>query len=519
MDIGEYLKSRGVDSAEAVDSLTYGQILALTRDMEIEKCRDDIEYYVENYCVFEDKDAEELIQPFIMWDAQKEALRSIHEHRRNIILKARQLGFSWLVISYASWVCLMRSGRTAIALSRTEDEAKELVRRLSVEYENMTFLIREYKSDSAKGWPGPTFERQSLQLIVPFPGSQDSVFKAFPSSPGACRSFTADLAIFDEWAYQQWADDIWVSAAPTINRPTGGKFIGLSTNNHGSLFEDMFTNNDNGFNKIFIPWFADPRRNQEWYDETVAMIGVEETKQEYPASIDEALSVAGGLFFPEINSKQHISEMPIKGAVNRYVSIDYGFDMFAAIFYAVDANYHAQAYREIHEPNLNAMQAADTLRDLVGDEKITAYLAPPDLWNRQATTGKSTAIIFEEHGIPLTKVDNSMFNGCMRMKEWLYASEGEQARFTILKGTCNNLYRCMKKILQDKNKPNQYAKQPHELTHSVDSFRYFAVYWTLPPDIIKNGRRKKWTSDMYEDYKNANEADKLRLIEKWGEPE
>ena len=169
MDIGEYLKSRGVDSAEAVDSLTYGQILALTRDMEIEKCRDDIEYYVENYCVFEDKDAEELIQPFIMWDAQKEALRSIHEHRRNIILKARQLGFSWLVISYASWVCLMRSGRTAIALSRTEDEAKELVRRLSVEYENMTFLIREYKSDSAKGWHGPTFERQSLQLIVHFP--------------------------------------------------------------------------------------------------------------------------------------------------------------------------------------------------------------------------------------------------------------------------------------------------------------------------------------------------------------
>ena len=37
MDIGEYLKSRGVDSEEAVDSLTYGQILALTRDMEIEK--------------------------------------------------------------------------------------------------------------------------------------------------------------------------------------------------------------------------------------------------------------------------------------------------------------------------------------------------------------------------------------------------------------------------------------------------------------------------------------------------
>lgn len=518
MNIEEYINRVGMTNEELLN-LSDIELVEFQREYELEKCREDVVYYVKNYCCYEDKDADELIQSFDLWLEQERALESIVDHRRNIILKARQLGISWLVISYASWVLRMRSGRTVIGLSRTEDEAKELVRRLEVEFANMPYLIREHKSTSAIGWKGPTYEKHSLELVIHYPNEPDSVFKAFPSSPGSCRSFTADLVIFDEWAFQQWAEEIWISAAPTINRPTGGKFIGLSTNLHGTLFEEMYTNKENGFNHIFIPWYADPRRDEKWYKETLAMMGEEAMKQEYPATEEEALNVAGGLYFPEVTAETHISDKPLTGNVNRYVSIDYGFDMFAAYFYEVDEHYNAQIYREIHEPNLNAMQASDMLRDLASGENIQLYLAPPDLWNRQASTGKSTANIFEEHGVVLTKVDNSIFNGCMRMKEWLYAPNNGKARLTIRNGTAPNLYRCLKKILADKNKPNQYAKTPHELTHSVDSLRYFCVYWTLPADIYKSSRGKKWTDDMREDYKNANDEYKQYLISKWGEPQ
>lgn len=518
MDIKEYIKRIGETPEHIAETYSDNDLREFTREYEIECCREDVAYFVRNYCVYEDKDAEELIQPFDMWQAQEDALLSIHNHRRNIILKARQLGISWLVISYASWILRMRSGRTVIGLSRTEEEAKELVRRLSVEFENMPYLIREHKSKEAVGWQGPTYEKHSLDLVVHYPDAPDSIFKAFPSSPGSVRSFTADLVIFDEWAFQQWAEEIWVSAAPTINRPTGGKFIGLSTNMHGTLFEDTYVNKENGFNHIFIPWFADPRRDEQWYKETLAMLGEEETHQEYPATEEEALNVAGGLYFPEITAESHVTDKPIAGNAKRYVSIDYGFDMFAAYWYAVDEDYNAQIYREVHESNLNAMQAADMLRDLCSDEKIELFLAPPDLWNRQSSTGKSTSIVFHEHGIELTKVDNNIFNGCMRMKEWLYAPNNGKARLTILNGTAPNLYRCLKKILADKNKPNQYAKTPHELTHSVDSLRYFCVYWTLPAEAQLSSRRKKWTDDMWEDYRMANDDDKQYLIEKWGEP-
>ena len=100
------------------------------RQMEIEYCRDNIEYFIDTYGHIEDKDAAEIIQPFKMWEAQREALRSIMNHKFNVILKARQLGFSWLVLHYACWMLLTMEGRTAIGLSQKEDDAKELVRRL-----------------------------------------------------------------------------------------------------------------------------------------------------------------------------------------------------------------------------------------------------------------------------------------------------------------------------------------------------------------------------------------------------
>ena len=119
-----------------------------------------------------------------------------------------------------------------------------------------------------------TFKASALELTVHYnDGRPDSIMKGFPSSPSAARSFTADLLIFDEWAFQQFAREIWTSAFPVINRPNGGKVIGLSTIERGSLFEEIFTDPDNGFNKIFIPWYADPRRDEKWYEDTKRALG------------------------------------------------------------------------------------------------------------------------------------------------------------------------------------------------------------------------------------------------------
>ena len=106
------------------------------REIEYQYCRTHLEYFVETYGHIEDKDAEELIQPFNLWEDQRKALRQFRDNKLNVILKARQLGITWLVLHYALWK-MINPGRTVIGLSRTEDEAQELVRRMSVILDNM----------------------------------------------------------------------------------------------------------------------------------------------------------------------------------------------------------------------------------------------------------------------------------------------------------------------------------------------------------------------------------------------
>ena len=487
------------------------------RENEIEYCRGDPAYFVETYCHIEDKDADELIQPFKLWPMQKQALMDIHTHRLNAILKARQLGFSWLAMSYAAYLLRCWTGRTAIGISRTEEEGKELARRLGVIFRHMPELIAE-KGSVPEGWTGPVFEAQTLKVVITFPNGPDSTFMAFPSSPNAARSFTADLIIFDEWAFQQYAAEIWTSAFPVINRPFGGKVIGLSTIERGSLFEDIFTDPDNGFHKIFIPWYADPKRDQEWYENTKKTMGALIT-QEYPATIEEALTVPGGSYFPEWCKEHHeVQDLPT-GPVLRYVFIDYGLDMFSAHWVMVDTDGNATIYREYDSPNKTIGEAADIMISMSEGEKIELFLAPPDLWNRSQESGKSRALLFSEAGVDLTKSNNDFEDGCAAMKEWTKPRADGKARLRLLEGCAPNLFRCMSKIQRDKRRPNVYAKDPHDLTHDPDGLRYFCIYWVNPPETSKANKKKKWTPDMYEDYENANAEDRKMLLKIWGEPE
>jgi hypothetical protein len=150
--------------------------------------------------------------------------------------------------------------------------------------------------------------------------------------------------------------------------------------------------------------------------------------------------------------------------------------------------------------------------------RVVRYLAPPDLWNRHSDTGKSTAILFSEQGISLTKTNNDIQAGCYAMKELLKHEPGMKSKLTILRNCAPNLLRCLKKIQRDEKRPNIYAKEPHELTHSVDSLRYLAIYWTHPAEEDLPRNRVEWREDQYEDYENASDEEKKMLIERWGEP-
>src|SRR5574344_1151944 len=152
------------------------------RNAELEYCRNNIEYFIDTYGHIEDKDNKEnIIQRFDMWKAQRDAIKSISENKLNVILKARQLGITWVVLYYAAHMMLTLEGRTVIGLSQKEDDAKELVRRMEVIFANIPALIQD-KSKSPIGWTGPVYEKNVLELRIIFPSGAISKFTGMASS-------------------------------------------------------------------------------------------------------------------------------------------------------------------------------------------------------------------------------------------------------------------------------------------------------------------------------------------------
>ena len=478
-------------------------------------CREHPAYFIRTYCQIEDKDAAGLMIPFAMWPAQERALASIAVHRLNIILKARQIGFTWLCLAYILHDLIFNIGHTGIAFSKTEDDAFELGRRFSVLLNDSGRRMLEHM-----GIYVVQLNKSEVSILQ---NGIASRFLCFPASPSAGRSFTGNIVLYDEFAFNQKAEEMWVGALPTVNRPTGGKIIILSTMKRGTQYEALWNDTNNGFNRIFLGCFADPRRTQAWYDATERAMG-RKVLQEYPRTAGEALANLEGLFFEEFDPSIHVVKpFPIPRYWRIVSAVDYGLDMLAHYKIAFDENGRAYVFHEIYESGLTVSEAAGKI--LAADERedgswcvpVERY-APPDLWAVSAETGRSQADAYYDAGVDLIKVSNNRATGWLALKEMLRGN-GEGPELFIF-STCHNLIRTLSMICVDEKNPNDCKKDPHELTHAPDALRYFAIYYHEKAEKPREdvGRRREWSEDLWEDYCNASEEVQALIISRHGMP-
>ena len=198
--------------------------------------------------------------------------------------------------------------------------------------------------------------------------------------------------------------------------------------------------------------------------------------------------VFDGQFFQEFRRDIHVIEpFVIPKDWNRYIAIDYGLDMFAVIFVAVDRENNAYIYNEIHQEDLIVSDASKLLKSYM-NRKYRYIFAPPDLWNRNRDTGKSTAEIFYNNGIALDKCSNNRVSGWANVKEWIKPyktrniATGEEYTTSRLKifNNCINLIKNLPQLQHDEKNPNDCSTEPHEITHITDALRYFCVS-NIPP--------------------------------------
>ncbi len=227
--------------------------------------------------------------------------------------------------------------------------------------------------------------------------------------------------------------------------------------------------------------------------------------------------VAEGQYFGEFRRDLHTCEpfsLPLEW--RRYIALDYGLDMLAAYFIAVDNENNCYVYKELCQSDLPISSAAAAIRGMRdAGEEIYAVLAPPDLWNRSQETGKSKALLFSEAGLTLTKSNNDREAGWLAIKELLKKDEKGHVRLQIFRN-CTQLIKNLPQLLRDPRRPTDTLNEPHEITHAPDALRYFAIYWTRPAESAPP-RRVKYRKSHLEDYFNAtSEEERQRVIEHYG---
>ena len=201
--------------------------------------------------------------------------------------------------------------------------------------------------------------------------------------------------------------------------------------------------------------------------------------EDLPEDLRKALllgswDVYQGQYFSEFNRDIHVIEpFPIPAHWPRYRAIDYGLDMLACIWMAVDEQGQGYVYKELCKKNLVTSDAATAILALdAPDEHPACTYAPRDLWARTKDTGIPMAEQFGRAGLPLVKVQNGRVAGWINVKEWLKPAGEDKTPHLRIFANCGELIRCLPLLQYSEKDPNDCATEPHDITHITDALRY-----------------------------------------------
>lgn len=215
-------------------------------------------------------------------------------------------------------------------------------------------------------------------------------------------------------------------------------------------------------------------------------------------------NIFDGMYFSEYRTEIHtIEPFEIPKEWKRYITMDYGLDMLAVLWIAVDNQDNTYVYKELYESNLIISEACSRIKQVNGNDNIICKYAPPDLWQRKSNTGEDSAEVFKKNGIDLTKSSNDRVQGWYAVKEYLKVIDkrdeqtGEVVKTSKIKifRNCRNLTRTLPQLQFDEHNPNDVSDTPHELTHINDALRGFCI------ERLKQPIKDLTELDLYKQHK------------------
>jgi terminase large subunit-like protein len=176
--------------------------------------------------------------PFAPYPYQR-AFLAAYDDARRLVLKARQIGFSQVFALEALYTATTQPEQTILLVSRSQDLAVNLLRYCYLTYNNLKTAPELRKANESE-----------MGFV------NGSRIKSIPANRSTGRGFAANAVYLDEFAYAEYADEIYQSVSPAVSQ--GGRLtVGSTPNGIGNLFHTLYLTGDN-FTRFFEPWYHCP---------------------------------------------------------------------------------------------------------------------------------------------------------------------------------------------------------------------------------------------------------------------
>ena len=240
---------------------------------ELEKCRDDVLYFIKNYVKIVTLDHGEVL--FEPYPYQEETLELLSNNRFFIGLWARQSGKTTIVAAYALWYAVFNDHKNIGIVSNKESSAKRILDNIKQMYEGLPVWLKPGVKEYAK--TSINFEHETRIIIS-------------ATTKDAFRGWPMNIIICDEFAFvpSNNAEEFWASNYPTISSSTQSKIIIISTpNGMFNIFHNLWIGARiegeaaNLFKPQKVTWEKVPGRDREWAKEQIKILGIHGFNQEF----------------------------------------------------------------------------------------------------------------------------------------------------------------------------------------------------------------------------------------------
>ena len=236
--------------------------------LELAKCVENPTYFIDNYCYIVTLDHG--IQPFKLYDCQKEKVETIHNNRKVIIMEGRQQGKTTVAAAYILWYTLFQESKTVAILANKASTAREIMSR----YQLMFEYLPPWMQQGVKTWNKGDVELENGSIV----------FTAATTAAGI-RGKSVNLLYIDEAAIipNTIADQFFTAVYPVISAGQTTKILITSTPlgyNHFWKFWNDAVNKVNDFIPMFIPYNRIPGRDEAWALEQRRQLGELKYNQE-----------------------------------------------------------------------------------------------------------------------------------------------------------------------------------------------------------------------------------------------